>query len=62
MNQQTKDAIGRVEAFLDYRATMGGPIDHATIHTLGHGDGELSLTTADLRQLLAADYLEQGCS
>lgn len=51
MTDQTT-ARDRVRAFLDTRAKMGGPIDHAVIHSVQRGGEAHDLLTADLRELL----------
>lgn len=54
MHQKTKDAITRVETFLDTRDQIGGPIDKSIVHVVERNGVTAELTTADLRQLVAA--------
>lgn len=46
-------AAARVRAFLDARASMGGPIDHEEVHSVGVRGETYALTTEDLRTLAA---------
>lgn len=45
-------AADRVRAFLDARATMGGPIDHETVYEIYVAGERFSLSVADLRELV----------
>jgi hypothetical protein len=54
---QAREAAERVEAFLNARAQMRGPVDHAVVFELMVGGEQFELREDDLRTLVGAGRL-----